>query len=449
MWEMGLAKYTPMQVAQANNDLGIRNTEGHDWTDANVRDFYKNPACRGATVRGRVQESELHPKRRAIGSMRNAHQAMVTPEKWDRVNGYIAERHNAPAGPRSHSSLNLLSGRIFCGHCASPMHVITNNDGTKSLICSKKKHQGKAACPEAENVRLKDVLSEVVTALLERILTKESLDQQVVAVAQENESFLLEQQTNREHIQKAQSRARRQIKNLVTAIEDMDIHTDRNPDPELYTRLNQRRSELQSLESKIEELDAITGDHLMFLNDPDLIVRNALDLRTYLESGDEQTAGVFVQSFVNNVVIHNKSTAPSTTASRFRAMAPTHPRHKRSGSHGAATTKYVLWDGHTGMIARHIRKVPVRLTLMVFTQSAMPLPCNGPMGPEFPALLTSTLIRPNRSTTLWANRSVSFWLVTSVRTAIASVPSSETALTASCSSDSLRAASASLAPSRA
>ena len=95
-------------------------------------------------------------------------------------------------------------------------------------------------------------------------------------------------------------------KNLVTAVEDMDIHPDRNPDPELYTRLNQRRSELQSLESKIEELDAITGDHLMFLNDPDLIVRNALYLRTYLESGDEQTARVFVQSFVNKVVIHNK-----------------------------------------------------------------------------------------------------------------------------------------------
>ena len=59
MWEMGLAKYTPMQVAQYNNDLGIRNNEGNDWTDALVRDFYRNPACRGATVRGRIQKSEL------------------------------------------------------------------------------------------------------------------------------------------------------------------------------------------------------------------------------------------------------------------------------------------------------------------------------------------------------------------------------------------------------
>ena len=76
----------------------------------------------------------------------------------------------------------------------------------------------------------------------------------------------------------------------MTAIEnaDTDTDTDKNrkqtPDPELYTRLNKRRSDLQNLESRIEELDAIMGDHLMFLNNPDLIVRNALDIRTYLES---------------------------------------------------------------------------------------------------------------------------------------------------------------------
>ena len=455
MWEMGLAKYTPMQVAQYNNDLGIRNNEGNDWTDALVRDFYRNPACRGATVRGRVQESELIPNGEPLAVCENAHQAMVTPEQWDRVDGYIAERHNAPAGPRSHSSLNLLSGRIFCGHCASPMHVGTNNDGTKSFICSKKKHKSKAACPESENPQLKDVLSEVVTALLERVLTKESLNQQVTAVAQENESFLSEQQADREQLQKAQSLAKLQIKNLVTAIEnaDTDTDTDKNrkqtPDPELYTRLNKRRSDLQNLESRIEELDAIMGDHLMFLNNPDLIVRNALDIRTYLESDDEQTARVLVQSFVNKVVIHNKIDGTIYYSIPLPSDGPDPTATQEIQFSRGRDNKICPLDGDTGITARQTRKVPVRLTLMVFTQSAMSLPCNAPMGPEFPALLTSTSIRPNRSTTRWANRSVSFWLVTSVRTAIASAPSSDAALTTSCSSDSLRAASASLAPSRA
>ena len=419
MWEMGLAKQTPMDVARYNNSIGIHNNEGNDWTDANVRDFYRNPACRGATVRGRIQKSELISNEDEKAVCENAHPAMVTPEQWDTVDGYIQERRNAPAGPRSHSSLNLLSGRIFCGHCASPMHVGTNNDGTKSLICSKKRRGRKAACPESENPQLKDVLSEAVTALLERILTKESLDQQVAAVAQENESFLLEQKTNREQIQKAQLRARQQVKNLVTAIEnadtDTDTDTDKNrkqtPDPELYTRLNKRRSDLQSLESQIEEIDAIMGDHLMFLNDPDLIVRNALDLRTYLESGDEQTARVLVQSFVNKVVIHNKIDGTIYYSIPLPSDGPDPTATQEIQFSRSRDNKICPLDGDTGMIARHIRKVPVRLTLMVFTQSAMPLPCNGPTGPEFPALLTSTLIRPNRSTTLWANRSVSFWLV--------------------------------------
>ncbi len=416
MWEMGLAKQTPMDVARYNNSIGIRNNEGNDWTDANVRDFYRNPACKGQTVRGRIQKSELISNKDEKAVCKNAHQAMVTPEQWDTVEGYIQERRNAPAGPRSHSSLNLLSGRIFCGHCASPMHVGTNNDGTKSLICSKKKHEGKAACPESENPQLKDVLSEAVTALLERILTKESLDQQVAAVAQENESFLSEQQNDREQLQKAQLRARQQVKNLVTAIEDMDTyhnpdpelytHTDRNPDPELYTRLNQRRSELQSLESQIEEIDAIMGDHLMFLNDPDLIVRNALDLRTYLESGDEQTARVLVQSFVNKVVIHNKIDGTIYYSIPLPSDGPDPTATQEIQFSRSRDNKICPLDGHTGITARHTRKVPVRLTLMVFTQSAMSLPCNGPMGPEFPALLTSTSIRPNRSTTLCANRSV-------------------------------------------
>ena len=113
MWEMGLDKYTPMQVAQYNNSLGIRNNEGKDWTDADVRDFYRKAAYRGATVRGRKQKSTLIPNGEPLAVCENAHQAMVTPEKWYRVNGYIAERHRAPAGPRSHGSLNLLSGRIF------------------------------------------------------------------------------------------------------------------------------------------------------------------------------------------------------------------------------------------------------------------------------------------------------------------------------------------------
>ena len=44
---------------------------------------------------------------------------------------------------------------------------------------------------------------------------------------------------------------------------------------ELYRRLSQWQSELERLEVQNKELKEILDDHLMFLNDPDLIVRNA------------------------------------------------------------------------------------------------------------------------------------------------------------------------------
>ena len=70
MWEMGLAKYTPTQVAQYNNDLGIRNNKGNDWTDANSAGLLSKPRMQRSNRQGQGARKRTHPKRRAIGSMR-------------------------------------------------------------------------------------------------------------------------------------------------------------------------------------------------------------------------------------------------------------------------------------------------------------------------------------------------------------------------------------------
>jgi hypothetical protein len=103
MWDMGLDKYTPMQVAQYNNSLGIRNNEGKDWTDADVRDFYRKAAYRGATVRGRKQKKHTHPKRRAIGSMRKRASGHGDPRKMvqgERVHSGEAQSSSRTQEPR-------------------------------------------------------------------------------------------------------------------------------------------------------------------------------------------------------------------------------------------------------------------------------------------------------------------------------------------------------------
>ena len=166
------------------------------------------------------------------------------------------------------------------------------------LDLRKEKNQGKDACL-SQNVLFEDVLKPVMSELIEKILIKETLDRQIAAVAKENSFFLSEQQNTCKQLQQAQSRARRQIKILVDAVEESGGSS------EVHNRLKKRESELEHLEAERKELEEIMGDHLMFLNDPDLIVRNALDLRTYLESDDQHTVGLFLKSFIEKVVVHS------------------------------------------------------------------------------------------------------------------------------------------------
>ena len=211
MWEMGLAKYTPMQVAQYNNDLGIRNNEGNDLDRCVSAGLLSKPRMQRSNRQGRVQESELIPNGEPLAVCENAHQAMVTPEQWDRVDGYIAERHNAPAGPGATAVSTCSAGGYSAGIAHHPCTSARTMTAPSRSFARRRSIKAKPRA-RSRNPQLKDVLSEVVTALLERVLTKESLNQQVTAVAQENESFLSEQQADREQLQKAQSLAKLQIK---------------------------------------------------------------------------------------------------------------------------------------------------------------------------------------------------------------------------------------------
>ena len=303
MWEMGLDKHTPRQVAEYNNSLGITDPDGNEWTDRSVRSFYSKVAYKGETSWGEKQKSELIPNGVPVARCENAHKAMVKPKEWDTVQGYIDERRTAQSGPRSSNSPNPLVGKTVCGLCNASMHAQRRDDGIRYLICSRKKNRGVKTCA-SENVPFEDVLRAVMSELLEKVLTRETLDRQIAVVAEENASFLSEQQNKSEQLQQAQSRTRRQIKNLVKAIEDPEEDV---VSPTLYRQLNQREAELEQLEAQSKELEAIMGDHLLFLNDPDRIVKNALDLRTYLESEDPRMVGLLLECFIEKVVVHNKT----------------------------------------------------------------------------------------------------------------------------------------------
>ena len=298
IWEMALNGNTPLKIAQYLNGIGVLTNMGNEWSDRAVRVILQRPVYVGDTVRGIKQNSKLIPNGETLARGEGAHQAAVTQEQFDRVQGMIAQRTNKVSAPRSHSSPNPLSGLIECGLCGANM-VVAKDHGVRRLRCSTKKYKGAGACA-SKNVPLDLVLTTVVGKLLDHILTVDTLEEQIKAVAQNNQVFLLEQQTKRAELHKSVKRANQQIDNLVKAIENT------GGDERIYEQFNKRKAELGQYKSELEELDATMGEHLMFLNEPELIISNALDMRTYLESDDEQTARRFLQSFIQKVTINEK-----------------------------------------------------------------------------------------------------------------------------------------------
>ena len=298
MMEMALDKSTPMTIAHYMNSIGVLTNEGNLWTRDSVLEFLRNPTNTGKTYRGLRQNSKLIPNDDDMVVCEGAHEAMITPEQYDRIKGYIAERASTDGGTRSYSSPNLLSKRTECEHCGSPMVVQPSRQGRK-LRCRKKKNFGAAACV-SRNIPLDIVLSTILQALLDHILTRETLEQQIKAVAQENQRFLLEQQTKRADLQKNATDINRQIKNLVKGV------AETGGSKSIYASLKKHESQLEQANAELQEIDAIMGDHLDFLNRPELIISNALDVRTYLESDDPQIVRNFLGSFIKKVTIDNQ-----------------------------------------------------------------------------------------------------------------------------------------------
>ena len=297
MCRMALENRTPQRIADHLNALGVKTTKGKEWNEGNVLYVLRNPICRGKTHRGAHSKSRyLDRSQRA--RKENAHEAAMSDEDYETIEELIRLRTTYQGGPRVHSSPNPLSDHVICGICGWNM-TLSRSKGITRLICSNKRKNKVKAC-SAENVRLDVLVPRVTAALLDRIITEQTLRQQVTLVAETNREFLEEKQAARVTIQKNIKGTQTQISRLIDTIEN------RGGNPQIYERLDKRENEIRQLEVRLDGLDETFQDQLEFLNNPERIIACALDLRTYIESEDPEIARTFILSFVKKVVVLKK-----------------------------------------------------------------------------------------------------------------------------------------------
>ena len=111
--------------------------------------------------------------------------------------------------------------RDRAGHHSHDSNLIIHRDkpgGITRLRCSRKKNQGKTACP-SKPIRLDTLIKHVLERLLGTILTEPALRQLIEDVARDSRKYLAEGQARKAELSKQLPEVRKRIQNISEVIQ--------------------------------------------------------------------------------------------------------------------------------------------------------------------------------------------------------------------------------------
>ena len=319
--DMAKSNHTLSEIRQYLESTGFKHPAGlienkkpdgrygsGEWTRENVSYLLKNLALLGWTVRGGEGSGSriLHKSEQVI--CRDAHPAAMEWDDRELILKNLASRRSEVTAPKIHSSPNLMADFTICGNCGSPMQMHTENAKGKTvqrLICANNRRYRKVDskwCPNP-SIRLDLYVERTLTILLGHILTPDVLQRQVGMVAEQNRTFV----TNQVQRQKAIDKGIKKLEREISSIVDASADPKRERSPEVISAYDQgiqrRQQEIQLLKLELDAINVNLQDKLVFVNERDRVIENALSLRTYLESEDPHSVKEMLKCLIKSASI--------------------------------------------------------------------------------------------------------------------------------------------------
>lgn len=219
-----------VDIMASLNARGIKTSYGRPWGRSSFQKILSNERYRGIYIYGDVRKEGGIPR-------------IISDELYFKVQEVITTKKN-PQGRHRVNGDYLLTGKLFCGHCKSPMTGISGTSRSGNLhyyyVCQKRRTE--KTC-EKKNLRRDDIELQVAKAIKRRTLDDDTINwiaDSVVEYSQHQESSsgigLLEDQLKD---------TQRSIKNLMAAIEQGIIT------PTTKARLMELEKEQSDIDRKI------------------------------------------------------------------------------------------------------------------------------------------------------------------------------------------------------
>ena len=308
------------------------------WSKGTIVKILKNRANIGELHYFKTSRSKFPKNRKLHGPMVfvGAHEPLVDEALFNRVQQSIADNTRPPknpdpdhdpdtdhdhdpvteaglASPRSVVSPNPLSELVKCAHCSTgssdppPNMIIKNGRDGKELTCSAKKNTGVAYC-QSKDEPLEPFLNIIVSALLERVLTRDFLKGQIQYINENSSQLVAEERERQAAVKKRIREIDREAGNLTQLLRNYEV-SHPIATGNLMDDLEKLGKEKQGLESRCSALDDDVAETMTFATEPEAIIEAAMDLRTYLEADDTSTARKFLRRFIKQVdIAHGTAT---------------------------------------------------------------------------------------------------------------------------------------------
>ena len=315
--EMAKTGYSLSQIRQYTDKAGLRHPAENiafkkrgrvgqrgtgQFENGNLSYLLKHKALLGCTFRGGAHSGTEILRKSEEVICRGAHKAAMTWEERELIINNLASRRREVKNPRTHRSPNPLSGRTVCGICNATMQMHTDQ-GTQRLICANKKNRKKGEpgwCPNP-SVRLDLLMERTTEAIMGHILTPKVLQQQVNMVAKENREFVANEKNREKQIVKRIQKLDQETGNFLAAIAKYGPNN-----PAYDEEIKWRQEEKKLLQRERDMITSGLQEVLAFINEPDRIVENALNIRTYLDTEDQHSQKELLNSLIRKVPIVNK-----------------------------------------------------------------------------------------------------------------------------------------------
>ena len=292
IWELALKDLSVLDIARKVTDEGYLTKAGKKFTKNKIHRILTNQAYTGFVV-WNVDPKTGVPEAR---SKKQAHPAIVSKAEFDKVQQKLKSRAPNVQHPRTAANEHLFNDLGKCSLCGGKILIKSGKNGTYFYFtCKTRDDFGEKACDlPSYSIAKNDPI--IMRAIIDHILAKENLRDLITIVRATAGPTMQDQERQIANIDLQIKSLNEREDRLIDAIEE-----GKNPRKKLDARIDKIEAAIKEQEAKRAEVLSLMGDEATILQDPDLIVAYAEDVRTYLQREHVKSVNAICRRFIKTI----------------------------------------------------------------------------------------------------------------------------------------------------